>query len=121
MALILIVEDDDQVRGLAESILQEGGYQTLSAATVAQALALLQTEEHVDLVFTDIGLQSDVEAGLVMAQGLAKQTRAPVLYTTGHGLTDGMTAMFVERYGFLAKPYTSQQFLIVVENLLTKN
>jgi DNA-binding NtrC family response regulator len=29
----------------------------------------------------------------------------PVLYTTGQGLTDGMQAMFVERFGFLAKPY----------------
>jgi DNA-binding NtrC family response regulator len=45
----------------------------------------------------------------------------PVLYTTGQGLTDGMQAMFVERFGFLAKPYTPEQLLVAVENLLAKN
>ena len=45
----------------------------------------------------------------------------PVLYTTGQGLTDGMQAMFVERFGFLAKPYTPEQLVIAVENLLSKN
>jgi hypothetical protein len=40
MARILIVEDDEQVRVLAESILQEHGHTTLSADTLEQAIAL---------------------------------------------------------------------------------
>lgn len=120
MARILIVEDDDQVRVLAEGILQDAGHHTLSASTSDQALALLEDGEQVDVVFSDIGLQSDIQAGLMLAQeAIKRKSDVPVLYTTGQGLTDGMRAMFVERFGFLAKPYTPEQLLTAVENLLS--
>ena len=119
MALILIVEDEDQVRVLAEGLLQDGGHTTLSASTADQALAVLDAGDRIDLLFTDLGLQSDIQAGLMLAQeAIKRKTDLPVLYTTGQGLTDGMQAMFVERYEFLAKPYTSEQLLTSVENLL---
>jgi CheY-like chemotaxis protein len=68
MAVILIVEDEDQVRVLAQSFLQAEGNQTLSAATVEQALALIEGEEPVDLLFVDLKIQDDVEGGLRLAQ-----------------------------------------------------
>ncbi len=119
MANVLIVEDEDQVRVLAESFLQEHDHKTLSASTVDQALALLDRGERPDLMFIDIRLQDDGQAGLVLAQEATKRMPdLPVLYTTGQGLTDGMQAMFVERFGFLAKPYTPEQLIIAVENLI---
>ena len=122
MAVILIVEDDDQVRVLAEGILQDNGHTTLSASNFDQALALVDGTGRIDLIFTDIGLQSDIQAGLMLAQeAIKRKIDTPVLYTTGQGLTDGMQAMFVERFGFLAKPYTPEQLVIAVENLLSKN
>ena len=120
MARILVVEDDEQVRVLAEDLLQEAGHQTLSASTADQAIALLESGEPVDLIFTDIGLQSDIQAGLMLAQeAIKRKSDVPVLYTTGQGLTDGMQVMFVERFGYLAKPYTSEQLLSAVGNLLS--
>ena len=122
MAVILIVEDDDQVRVLAEGILQDNGHTTLSASNFDQAVALVEGTDRIDLIFTDIGLQSDIQAGLMLAQeAIKRKINTPVLYTTGQGLTDGMQAMFVERFGFLAKPYTPEQLVIAVENLLSKN
>ena len=41
MAIVLIVEDEDQVRLLAESYLEEQGHKVLSARTPAGALAIL--------------------------------------------------------------------------------
>ena len=37
-----------------------------------------------------------------------------VIYTTGHGQTDGMTALFVEDAAFLPKPYRVKQLTEVV-------
>jgi two-component system, cell cycle sensor histidine kinase and response regulator CckA len=119
MAVVLIVEDEDQVRILAESILQERGHTTLSAGTVEQAIALLDGKGKPELLFTDIGLHSDLQAGLNLAQEAFKRLPGlPVLYTTGQGITDGMKALFVERYGFIAKPYTGDHLITAVENLL---
>jgi DNA-binding NtrC family response regulator len=102
MAVVLIVEDEEQVRVLAEAIVQELGHETLTAGTAEQALAVIEERPDVDLLFTDIGLQQDLEAGLQLAKGIAaRKPGLPVLYTTGQGVTDGMRAMFADPFGFL--------------------
>ena len=114
---ILVVEDDDQVRVLGEALLEDAGHETLTAATVEQALALIDAEDRIDLLFTDLGLGDDVQAGLALAtEARRRRPDLKVLYTTGQGVTDGMKALFVEPYGFLAKPYTPDDLRVAIEN-----
>jgi CheY-like chemotaxis protein len=47
------MEDDTQVRVLAEEILKEAGHQTLSAANVTEALALLRAYELITALFAE--------------------------------------------------------------------
>jgi two-component system, response regulator PdtaR len=118
MAVVLVVEDEEQVRDLADAV-GELGYETLTAGTTDQALALVRERSDIALVFTDIGLQQDLEAGLHLARDIvAQKPGLPVLYTTGQGITDGMRAMFVEPFGFLAKPYTPDGLTEAIRNLL---
>jgi DNA-binding NtrC family response regulator len=115
MAVILIVEDEAQVRVLSESFLQEQGHQTLSAATPDEALAVLDDSDDIDCLFTDIELQGDVQAGLALAQAaFEKQPDLQVLYTSCHAVTDGMKALFVENSAFLPKPYTIDQLQAIL-------
>jgi DNA-binding NtrC family response regulator len=115
MAVILIVEDEAQVRVLSESYLQEQGHQTLSAATPGEALAVLDAADTVDILFTDVDLQGDVQAGLNLAQkAITLQPELHVLYTSCHAITDGMRALFVEGAAFLPKPYTIDQLQAIL-------
>ena len=115
MAHILLVEDEEQVRVLAESFLQTAGHTTLSAGSVDQALALFETEQPVDLLFIDLKLQGDNEAGLALAtEAVKKRPDLSVLYTSAQGVTDGMIALFVEKSAFLPKPYTVEQLATVL-------
>jgi DNA-binding NtrC family response regulator len=110
MATILIVEDEEQVRVLAESYLQEQGHQTVSAATVEEALAVFDVVERIDVLFTDIVLKGDVHGGLELAKkAVAGQPELRVLYATGQAITDGMKAMMVPGSAVLEKPYTVEQ------------
>ena len=119
MAVVLIVEDEEQVRVLAKSIIQDRGHTTLSASTLEQATALIEGDQTVELLFTDLGLHNDLQAGLTAAQEAVKHIPGlPVLYTSGQGLTDGMRAMFVDRNDFIAKPYTADQLCTAIDNLL---
>jgi DNA-binding NtrC family response regulator len=119
MAIILIVEDDDDLRALVETILKDAGHQTISASTRGQAFAALEDKaQRIDLIFTDIELRTEIHAGLVLAQDAVKLRNVPVLYTTGQGLTVGMKSMFVRAFGFLPKPYTAEHLTIAVQNLL---
>ena len=111
MAQLLVVEDDEQVRVLVESFLEAGGHKTLSAATIEQALALLENEQHqIDLMVTDLNLQSDPEAGLKLAnKAVELRPNLKVLYTSGQGVTDGMIQLFVGKSAYLPKPFTGDQ------------
>jgi DNA-binding NtrC family response regulator len=110
VAIILLVEDEDQVRVLAESFLQTAGHITLSAGSIEQALALLSTPEPVDLLFIDLNLKGETEAGLSLAaKAVEMRPELKVLYTSGQAVTDGMAALFVKDSAFLPKPYMVEQ------------
>ena len=110
MAVILVVEDEATVLALADSYLQEQGHKTLSASTADEAMALIDGDETIDLLFTDIGLKEDLSAGIGLAKrAIERRTGLKVLYTTGQMVTDGMRAMFVEGSAMLEKPYTVDQ------------
>jgi DNA-binding response OmpR family regulator len=110
MAKVLIVEDEEQVRVLAESYLREQGHYTLSAATSTEALAVFGVAEGVDLLFVDIGLRDDPHAGLNLAkEARQRNPNLKILYVTGQSVTDGMKALMVEGSALLQKPYTVEQ------------
>ena len=113
MALVLIVEDEEQVRVLTESYLREQGHRTLTASTTDEALAVLDVADGVDVLFTDIGLRDHIHGGLELAkQAVERHPGLKVLYVTGQAVTDGMKAMFVEGAALLVKPYTVEQLQV---------
>lgn len=110
MGTVLIVEDEDQVRVLAESYLREQGHQTMSAATREEALAVFDIADRVDVMFTDVILKGDIHAGLELAkEAVERRPELKVLFTTGSAVTDGMKAMMVDKSAVLEKPYTVDQ------------
>jgi DNA-binding NtrC family response regulator len=114
MASILVVEDDEHLRVLAESYLREQGHVTLSAATREQALAVLEVAK-IDLLFVDVGLYDDRQVGLDLAEEAVERLPGiKVLYTTGQPVTDGMKALLVENATLLPKPYTVDQLQTIL-------
>src|SRR5712672_2758436 len=104
---------------LAEAVLGQAGYEVLSAGTTLESKAVIESEQHLDLLFIDITLVDETEAGLAIAQEAAKRRPGlPVLYTTGRGITDGMIRRFVAPHGFIAKPYRSDAMVRIVADLL---
>jgi two-component system cell cycle sensor histidine kinase/response regulator CckA len=122
MPRIVIVEDETQVLLLAESVLQQAGYDGLPAATVAEAQAIIHSrDEKFDLVFTDVQLGNHHEGGITIGT-MVGQARpgTPVLYTSGRPSTDGMQSLFIKPSAFLPKPYTAQELLEAVSGLLDR-
>jgi len=115
---VLVAEDEPTVRALAESIIEEVGYTTFSAANAREALALLEDGASITLLFTDINMPDGPDGldGLELARRAVELLPdLRVVYTTGGGLTDGMNALFVEGGTFLPKPFTRQQLVAAVQ------
>jgi CheY-like chemotaxis protein len=80
---VLVVEDEPTVRALAESIIEALGYLILSAANAREAIALLEQDEPIDILFTDINLPDGPDAidGLELARKVSSFARTCVLST----------------------------------------
>ena len=115
---VLVAEDEPTVRALAESIIGELGYPTFSAANAREALAVLESGAAITLLFTDINMPDGPDSldGLELARRAVEICPGlRVVYTTGGGLTDGMSALFVEDGIFLPKPYNVQRLIEAVK------
>jgi CheY-like chemotaxis protein len=119
MTVILIVEDYPSIRELAEMTIQEWGYETLSAGSVDEALTLLRSTQHIDVLFSDIYLAPTVLGGCELARlAIELRPKLRVLYTSGNLITDQMRALFIAGSQFLRKPYMPRQLQNCVEGLL---
>jgi CheY-like chemotaxis protein len=54
--IVLVTEDDPEVRGYSVDLLRELGYEVLTAPDAAAVLWILEENPGVRLLFTDIGL-----------------------------------------------------------------
>jgi CheY-like chemotaxis protein len=110
MAVILIVEDEVFTREIAAMMIQDWGHDALSAGDVDGALQFLRSDQHIDVLFTDIYLKAAVLGGCDLAhQAIRLRPALRVLYTTGNIVSDEMKLLFVNGSHCLRKPYTEQQ------------
>lgn len=81
---VLVVEDDKLVRSYVTAQLQSLGYETLSVANAAEALAIADSGAAFDLLFTDVIMPGSMN-GRQLADEMAKR-RWPVkaLFTSGY-------------------------------------
>jgi signal transduction histidine kinase/ActR/RegA family two-component response regulator len=81
---ILVVEDDEDVRAHAVTMLKELGYAVLEAADADSALRLLDGHPDVRLLFTDVGLPGGRNGRELADEVRRRRPELPVLFTTGY-------------------------------------
>ncbi|WP_207455969.1 histidine kinase famiy protein [Azospirillum sp. SYSU D00513] len=102
---ILLVEDSDDVRHVAEGYLRGQGYRVLAARSGEEALELLERAGGIDLLFTDLVMPGGMN-GVVLAKRVRERLPGlPVLLTTGY--MDDLVAEGASGSGMsvLSKPY----------------
>jgi CheY-like chemotaxis protein len=81
--VVLVVEDNPEVRAFSVVSLSELGYRVLQAADAEAALSILRSDHRVDLLFTDVVLPG--RTGRVLADESAiARPGLKVLFTTGY-------------------------------------
>ncbi len=108
---ILLVEDNDDVRGFAEQILSDVGYDTHAVASGDEALMALAQGGRYDLVFSDIIMQgmSGIELGRAVRQ---RYPHVPVVLTSGY--SDSFAAGEANEFPLLPKPYSVEQMTRII-------
>ena len=79
-----MVEDDDEVRELSVNILNGLGYRTLEAVDGEQALALLDDDPDVGLIFTDVVLPGGMDGPELVTVARRRRPDVKALFTSGY-------------------------------------
>lgn len=100
---ILVVEDEPLVAFDNEHLLGEAGYEVVGTVdNLAAARALIESEQEIDLVLTDIRLSGEGD-GTGVAR-IARGKGIPVLFVTGFCPEEAQSLAV----GCLAKPYSDK-------------
>jgi CheY-like chemotaxis protein len=115
-ARILVVEDNEDVRELAETMLASAGYAVVSAPSGERALNLLDEGKEVHLVFTDVMKPGEMNGLQLANQVRARRRGTPILVSTGY--MDELPATRGQRLDILGKPYRPEDLLARVRAIL---
>ena len=119
---ILVVEDDPLVRDYVVSQLSDLGYQIISAVDGNQAMEILQSEQIIDLLLTDVVLPEGLNGRQIAEQAAKLRPTLRVLYTSGytensivhHGRLDPGVLL-------LSKPYSREELASKVRLALSSH
>lgn len=116
VAQILIVEDEFLIRMLAADVATDQGYGVLEAGSSEEAVAILERDRNIGLVFTDIDMPGACD-GLALAKLIKRSWPAiRVVITSGKVIPPDND--MPDDVVFLAKPYRPQELAhIFVEAL----
>ncbi len=103
---ILVVEDNPEVRKIAVSFLGQLGYRLIEAADGPAALAVLESKQVVDLLFTDIVMPGGISGVELARKALDLRPGIKLLFATGYAeeAAPGGSALAAGGH-MLSKPY----------------
>jgi two-component system NtrC family response regulator len=111
METILIVDDEKNYTLILAAILEDEGFETLTANSGQEALAIL-SESDVDLVLTDMKMPS--MDGIELLERIKKEDAdLPVIMMTAHGTVEkAVEAMQKGAYNYILKPFDNERLVL---------
>lgn len=120
---ILLVEDNDAIRGLLGHYLEARGYQVLRAASGDEALLVWaeQTSEP-DLLVTDIVMPGQTSGPQLALRLQSERPELRVIFMSGYANDESMRGVHLEEgVNFLAKPFAPADLASIVQKTLGRN
>jgi len=115
-AMILVVEDEPQLRDLAARVLEQEGFRVLLAGDGEEGLDLfLRHRDEVSLVITDVVMPR--KSGLELSAAILALGSTPILLTSGYSEIEAGSVLG-ERLPRLLKPWSARQLDAKVRELL---
>jgi signal transduction histidine kinase/ActR/RegA family two-component response regulator len=116
---VLVVDDDEIVRATVSSMLEELGYTVLVAANGTEALALVESDAKIDLLFTDVVMAGPIGGRKLAERATEIRPALKVLFTSGYTenaiVHNGRLDPGVE---LLSKPYGRERLAAKLRRVL---
>src|SRR4051794_11608596 len=115
---ILIVDDEEVLRDVLETVLRREGFEVLLAASGEEALSVLDTDADVDLVVLDVMLPGISGIDTLRAIRISNP-QLPVIVITAFSSIDGaIEAMKHGAFHYIPKPFKNEEVILTVNKAL---
>lgn len=117
-AHLLIVDDDERIRGLLQKFLMRNGFWVTAARDAAHARRILSGLEF-DMIVLDVMMPG--EDGVTFTRALREDLTTPILLLTARGDTDDRIAgLEAGADDYLAKPFEPKELLLRINAILRR-
>jgi two-component system NtrC family response regulator len=118
METILIVDDEKNYLRVLSAVLEEEGYEVLTALSGREALEIHETSD-LDLTLTDMKMPG-MDGIKLLEYIKAKDPDLPVIMMTAHGTVDkAVEAMQKGAYSYILKPFDNERLILYVKKAVT--
>jgi CheY-like chemotaxis protein len=115
---ILVVEDDDGVRGVAMEALSSCGYRTREARSGVEALDVLK-DEAIDLMITD-AIMPGMSGAELIVEARRLRPDLKLLLTSGYSVIEMPVADIATDVPLLKKPYNLSELYNIIREVLER-
>lgn len=105
---ILLVEDEDMVRAVAERALTRHGYTVLTASNGEEALEMLAQGMEIDLLISDVVMPT-MDGPTMVRQARKTWPDLKILFMSGYAEEQLRKSIDLDRVAFLPKPFSVNQ------------
>jgi two-component system, cell cycle sensor histidine kinase and response regulator CckA len=106
--IVLLVEDENTVRAVAERALARHGYTVLVAENGEAALEILAREPQIDLMVSDVVMPT-MDGPTTAREARKSHPDLPILFISGYAEEQLRQSIDLDRVHFLAKPFSVQK------------
>jgi two-component system, cell cycle sensor histidine kinase and response regulator CckA len=117
---VLLVEDEDMVRAVAERALVRQGYVVETATDGEEALALFADGKRYDLVVSDV-VMPNLDGPSMARELRARYGEIRLLFMSGYAEEELRETIAMENVSFLPKPFSVQQIAEAVREALGRD
>jgi two-component system, cell cycle sensor histidine kinase and response regulator CckA len=114
---IMLVEDEDMVRAVAERALVRNGYTVVTAANGEEALEALEGRTDIDLLVSDV-VMPVMDGPTMVRQVRESMPSMPILFMSGYAEEQLRKMIDLDNIAFLPKPFSVQQLAEAVRDAL---
>jgi CheY-like chemotaxis protein len=119
--VIMVVDDEQDIRENVATILTQLGYAVLTAGSADAAAAMLDQHKKIDLLFTDVIMPGALSSTALATLARASHPNIRVLFTSGYSEEAVVhNGRLDEGVNLLAKPYAREELASAVRTLLSR-
>lgn len=114
---ILLVEDEDMVRAVAERALTRQGYTVMTAENGEAALDLLDRNGRPDLLISDVVMPT-MDGPTMVRHARDRYPDLPIIFMSGYAEEQLRRSIDLDNVAFLPKPFSVQQLAEAARDVL---